>query len=451
MLTAFTTRAFALLALLGSISVPLAQAQLSAAEVRGRAIYFGEKGSALDTATVQIGELETKLPARTFPCSSCHGRAGEGKSERGVQPSRISREALTRPYSVKEASGRTRPPYTSSAFRAAVRSGKDSGGNALAEAMPRFNLTDKQLADVWAFLAVISEVTDPGILEDAITVGVVVDPANPSSSAQQKLLKVLAADINKLGGVHGRRLVFESVAPKAAATEAESLFALIAPQGLPPAGVARSVPVISVLPSASPGAGSFALVTSEADQAAALKRFAVEEWGVVSVRDACAARKGDTVLIASPKCAASAGAARRALMTQAVFSSIPPASRKSLPADTRIAFATPLGRVARNAQAAFANTRARSGNDKSAILAEADAYSVAALMIEALMRTGRDVSREGVIDALEGVREFEGAMTPPLSFGPNRHVGSRGAEIVGYDPKTGALSGAGIWMDADTG
>lgn len=448
---AFTTRTLAALALIGVLAAPVAQAELTAAEERGRAIYFGDKGSALDTATVQIGDLSTKLPARTFPCASCHGRTGEGKSERGVQPSRINREDLTRPYSVKEASGRTRPPYTASTFRNAVRSGKDSGGNALAEAMPRFSLTDKQLADVWAFLAVISETTDPGITDDEITVGVVIDMANPASTAQQKVLKVLAGDINKLGGIHGRRLIFEAVAPKSAPSESENLFALIAPQGAPPAGLARDVPVISVRPSGSPGAGAFALVASEADQTAALKRFAAEEWGVVSLKDACAARKGDTVLLASSKCAAAAGAAKRALMTQAVFSSIPPADRALLPADTRIAFATPLGRVARNAQAAFAKTRARAGNDKSAVLAEADAYSAGALMVEALMRTGRDVSRAGVIETLEAVRNFEGGMTPPLSFGPNRRVGSRGAEIVSYDARTGTLAVSGTWMDADPG
>jgi len=447
--TAFTTKAAALLALLVSLAAPLALAQLSASEERGRAIYFGEKGSALDAAAVRIGDLETKLPARTFPCSSCHGRTGLGKSERGVQPSQITREALTRPYSVKEATGRKRPPYTAAAFRNAVRSGKDAGGNTLAEAMPRFSLTDKQLADVWAFLAVIAETTDPGIADDAVTIGVVLDAGHPASAAQQKLLMVLAGDINRIGGVHGRKLVFRTVTPLRAGAEAENVFALIAPQGAAPAGAGQGVPVISVSPSAAPSASAFALVASEADQTAALKRFAAEEWGVVRVKDACAEKTGDTVLITSAQCLDSARAAQRALLTQAVFASIPPASRKTLPADTRVAIAAPLGRVGRNAQAAFAQTRSRTGNDKSAILAEADAYSAAALLIEALMRTGRDVSREGLIETLEAVRGFEGGLTPPLSFGPNRHVGSRGAEIVRYDPKTGTLAASGTWIDAD--
>jgi len=447
--TAFTIKFAIALALIAALCSLPARADLSAAEARGKAIYFGEKGSALDTASVQIGDLTTSLPARTFPCASCHGRTGVGQAERGVQPSNVTRDALTRPYAVKEATGRKRPPYTSSSFRTAVKSGKDAGGNTLSEAMPRFNLTDKQLSDLWAFLAVVSDVTDPGITDTSITVGVVLDAASPGGKAQQKLLSVLAGDINKLGGVHGRTLGFRPVSPRNAAAEAETVFAFIAPQASQPSGLAPGVPVISLLPTGTTADGAFALVASEADQIAALRRFAVEEWGVVSLKDACAAKAGDTVLVNSTKCLDTANLAKRALMTQSVFASIPPASRAALPAETRVAIASPLGRIARNAQAAFAKTRARAGNDKSAILAEADAYSAAAVLIEALMQTGRDASREGVIDRLELVRGFEGAMTPPLTFGPNRRVGSRGAEIVRYDPKKATLATSGTWIDAD--
>jgi ABC-type branched-subunit amino acid transport system substrate-binding protein len=295
----------------------------------------------------------------------------------------------------------------------------------------------------------VTEAADPGVSEETLTIGIVLDPANLASQAQQKLLGVLAGDIDRLGGVHGRKLTFHIVSPKNAAAEASKVFALVFPQSVPPTGLDTAVPVISVLSASAPSAGAFALVASEADQSAALKRFAAQEWGVVSVKDGCAAKKGDTVLLGSAKCLESAKLAKRVLLTQNVFSSIPPASRKLLPGETFVAFATPLSRVARNAQSAFAQTRARAKNDKSAILAEADAYSAAALLIEALMRTGRDVSREGVIDTLESVRNFEGGMTPPLTFGPNRHVGSRGAEIVRYDPKAATLAGSGTWIDAE--
>ncbi|MFN7178812.1 c-type cytochrome [Hyphomonas sp.] len=431
-------------ALLGGLQ---ASADLSSAESRGRAAYFGEKGSALDGATARIGELTTKLPANSFPCASCHGRTGLGKAERGVQPSQITRDALTRPYTVKEATGRKRPPYTLASFRNAVRTGKDAGGNDLSEAMPRFNLTDKQIADLWAFLAVVDEVSDPGITETSITVGVITDPRHPATRTQLKVLDALAADINAIGGLHGRKLIFEGMAPASAVSAASTHFALLAPQGAPPGGLDPSIPVVSVIPAEVSSSASFALTAGEADQTAALRRFAVEQFEVVSLRDACAAKKGDTVLLASAACLVNAKPARRVLMTQSVFASLAPASRTALPPETYIAIATPLGRIDSNAQAAFARTRAKAGGDKSAILAEADAYSAAAVMVESLMRTGRDVSRAGFVERLESVRDFKGAMTPALTFGPNRHVGSRGAEIVRYDPAKATLATSGVWVE----
>lgn len=448
MRTAFWIKAIAASLLVLQACGPQAAADLSVSEARGKAIFFGENGSALDTATVRIGDLSTELPASSFPCASCHGRNGQGKAERGVQPSQITRDALTRPYTVKEAAGRKRPPYTLSSFRNAVRTGKDAGGNALAEAMPRFSLTDKQLADLWAYLAIVDQVTDPGVTDTELTIGVVGDASQPVTRAQLKLLEALASDINRLGGVHGRALKFSTVSPGQAVKAGETAFALIAPQGSPPHGIAPEIPVISIVPAADPSAGGFALVAGEADQVAALKRFAVEAFEVVGLRDACATKKGDSVLLASPACALNAKAARRVLMTQSVFSSLPPESRKALPSETYVALATPLGQIDKNAQTAFARTRAKAGSDKSTILAEADAYSVASLMVESLMRTGRDVSRAGLIEALEKLRDFRGAMTPALTFGPNRHVGSRGAEIVRYDPASGVLASSGDWVDS---
>lgn len=449
MRTAFTispkaVAAAFVLVLLGGLQ---ASADLSSAQARGRAAYFGERGSALDGATARIGELTTKLPASSLPCASCHGRTGLGKAERGVQPSQITRDALTRPYSVIEAAGRKRPPYTLASFRNAVRSGKDAGGNDLSEAMPRFNLTDKQLADLWAFLAVVGEVTDPGITDTSITIGVVADPRHPATRSQLKLLDALAADINAIGGVHGRKLKFEGLVPSATAGAATTHFALIAPQGTAPSGLDPDVPIVSLLPSETPSARGFALVASEADQVAALRRYAVEAFEVVSLRDACAAKKGDTVLLASSGCLANAKPARRVLMTQSVFTSLSPASRVSLPAETYVAIAAPLGRIDPQAQTAFARTRAKAGGDKSVILSEADAYSAAAVVVESLMRAGRDLSRLSLVDTLERMPEFKGAMTPVLSFGPNRHVGSRGAEIVRYDPINRTLAASGTWVE----
>ena len=423
-----------------------ARAQLTPAEERGRAIYFGEQGSALDDATARIGGMGVKLPAQSFPCASCHGRAGIGVAERGAVPSDLSRGALTRPYTVIGERGRKRPPYTLAAFRTAVRSGRDPGGSELADAMPRFDLARRDLDDLWAYLAVMDQLSDPGLSEQHVDIGVVLSGSSRSGEAQRLLLEALRDDINRIGGIHGRRLRFSYHAPGNLPDEA--VFAAIVlsrdaiqlPERLPV--VATSLPDTLM-------ARGFAILASTADQAAALRQFAVREFGVLRIPDACEPAASDIRLMSSPACLGGAGGAARLLLPYPVFAAIPPAERRRLPAETYVALPAPLGRVAPQAQAAFARTRAKAGTGRETILAEAEAYSAAAVMIESLMRAGHSVDREGLVSALEGLVAFEGAITPPLSFGPNRHTGSRGAEIVRYSPETGIMATAGTWIDPD--
>lgn len=422
-----------------------AYAQLSDAEERGRQIYFGEPGSPLDTAAVRIGGMDVRLPASGFPCASCHGRSGSGFAERGAVPTDLSRGALTRPYSVMANQGRRRPPYTVSSFRAAVRNGKDPGGSALSEAMPRFELSDQQLGDLWAFLNVIDTLNDPGISDTEITIGVVLAPRS-AGTAQRKLLDVLASDINALGGIHGRSLRFD-YRPSITAPEADVLASLMLGNN---GSLPTERPVINVSAEQAGQPQGFSLLASTGDQTAALRRFAVERWGAVTLRDACDPSAGPTRLLSSSNCLAAGQRTERLLMPQTVFSTIPLAERRNLPDETYVALAAPLWRVAPQAQAAFARTRARAGTGRETIVAESEAYSAAAVIIESLMRSGRDLSRERLVLALEELRDFEGAMTPPLSFGRNRRTGSRGVAVVKYSPQTGNLSTEGLWVDPDT-
>jgi ABC-type branched-subunit amino acid transport system substrate-binding protein len=65
---------------------------------------------------------------------------------------------------------------------------------------------------------------------------------------------------------------------------------------------------------------------------------------------------------------------------------------------------------------------------------------------EALTRCGREVSREGLIAALEDLRGFDTGLGPALTFGPDRRIGAIGAYIVTYDPRQGTLAPAGGWV-----
>jgi ABC-type branched-subunit amino acid transport system substrate-binding protein len=77
------------------------------------------------------------------------------------------------------------------------------------------------------------------------------------------------------------------------------------------------------------------------------------------------------------------------------------------------------------------------------------AFAAAKVFVEALKRAGQDLTREKLIAALEGLYDFETGVTPRLTFGPNRRVGSTGAHIVGIDAGKKQFVNAGGWVNAN--
>ena len=69
------------------------------------------------------------------------------------------------------------------------------------------------------------------------------------------------------------------------------------------------------------------------------------------------------------------------------------------------------------------------------LAAQVSAYSAAKILIEALKRAGKDLSRERLIQALEGFYNYQTGLTPPITYGPNRRVGAMGAYVVTVDLK----------------
>jgi len=81
---------------------------------------------------------------------------------------------------------------------------------------------------------------------------------------------------------------------------------------------------------------------------------------------------------------------------------------------------------------------ARQSQPPTHLVAQLSAYAAAKVLVEGLQRAGRDVSREKLVDVLEGFYGFETGVTPPIVFGPNRHIGVEGASIgvVDLEAKT---------------
>ena len=58
---------------------------------------------------------------------------------------------------------------------------------------------------------------------------------------------------------------------------------------------------------------------------------------------------------------------------------------------------------------------------------------------------GRDLSRARLVDALEGLYEFETGLTPPVTYGPNRRLAVQGAHVMSADLQRGRFLRTGGW------
>jgi ABC-type branched-subunit amino acid transport system substrate-binding protein len=77
------------------------------------------------------------------------------------------------------------------------------------------------------------------------------------------------------------------------------------------------------------------------------------------------------------------------------------------------------------------------------------AFSAAKLLVEGLKLSGRDLSREKLITALEGFYKFETGLTPPITYGPNRRIGTLGAYVVALDLENRGLIPVSEWLALD--
>lgn len=80
------------------------------------------------------------------------------------------------------------------------------------------------------------------------------------------------------------------------------------------------------------------------------------------------------------------------------------------------------------------------------VAAQVSAYVSAQVLVEGLKRAGRDLSREKLIGALEGLYDYDTGLTPPLTYGPNRRVGAAGAYIVTVDMAKKQFVPASGWI-----
>ena len=178
---------------------------LSAAEIRGKRIYTtGETESGrVIRAEVQVSGPQSS--ASTLPCIQCHGEDGEGI---GVVVPSIRGEVLFSSIEHEHAQ-RRHGTFDDASLARVIREGVDAAGNRLESTMPRYTMTDADMADLIAYLKRVGTELDPGLSVSTIRVGTVL-PTQGSlavvGNVMRKLLEAQFAEVNADGGIHGRRL-----------------------------------------------------------------------------------------------------------------------------------------------------------------------------------------------------------------------------------------------------
>ncbi len=71
-------------------------------------------------------------------------------------------------------------------------------------------------------------------------------------------------------------------------------------------------------------------------------------------------------------------------------------------------------------------------NTKS-LAAKISGYVSAKLLVEGLKRAGKELTREKLIQSLEGLSNYQSGLTPPVTYGPNRRIGAHGAYVISLD------------------
>ncbi|WP_349617573.1 ABC transporter substrate-binding protein [Azotobacter salinestris] len=495
-------RAWLLAALLGWASLAGAL-ELTPEEAAGRRLYREGIGSGERPVEARIGPAGTSLPAGALPCAGCHGSDGRGRPEGAIRPPDITWRRLAA----------ARPAYDEASLARALGEGLDPAGARLSPAMPRFVMSWTDLANLTAYLKRLEEDRDPGLHDGRLRLGTLLPSSGPLAGAGHTVAALLQAvfdELNRAGGIHGRRLelVIADPGPERASAEAalrdlletRDVFALLAPlapaleEGYGELLAPYGVPLVGPLPGTGGEGGRlvFAPLPGLREQLFALAEFAAESspgkglalvayppeaarqagalaehlrmrgWQQVRLFDYGAPAGGGAPLTAdlealfflgsgeallalgraldeaglAPRLYASAQQiAGAALRLPAAFSGRLFLAYPLLPADV-----SPAGAQALEA------LRRRAGLDGQQPALQIGAYSAALLLAEGLKRSGRDASRERLLEELENLYALHTGLTPPLGFGPGRRVGAAGAHIVGVDLAAGRFVPTGRYV-----
>lgn len=186
---------------------------LTEQEKIGQRIFRSGVGQQPITATVSAGQV---VPSSgDFACQRCHGEDGAGQREGGVLVPSIRLPDLTAPLSGTRPSGRSHPAYAAATIGAALRVGVDPAGQSLHALMPRFRMSDSDMADLLAYLGRLGNEPVAGVESGSVRVAMLRPESGPLAEggrSVETLLRAMFEDINDRGGVYGRKILLTTLA-----------------------------------------------------------------------------------------------------------------------------------------------------------------------------------------------------------------------------------------------
>jgi ABC-type branched-subunit amino acid transport system substrate-binding protein len=493
---------------------------LSEAEERGKYVYETGKSRSRRIITADLQRGEPPVPAEILPCKSCHGVDGRGAEDyTDVAPLNINWYAMVQsgPHAHSK---RSHAAFDEASVARSIVDGLDPDGNSLDPAMPRYNISDDDMADLIAYLKVMDSQSDPGLTSTSVRLGTVLPLDGQYAglgNAMREVIEAYFSVVNAAGGVHGRELELV-VGPWGANDDpaiwaardlvnSEQVFALIS--GYVPeydaefaalsdekkmplvgpytalthysfyalAGLAHQAEVLVEAAAADHGAGTtrLAIVHPQVASINELARAAearAETLGFKSVEVSGYAygRFDSAATVATLRASAvdvvvflgsaealvefgSAAANTRwlpyvmapGLLAERGVFELP----KSLSGRVLLAYASLPTDFTAEGTAEFEKLHDEFGIDYAYSIAQISAYTAARIMVEGLRRADRNLSREQLVSAMESMDGFHPGLVPPVSYGPDRRVGTLGGHIVRADLVNGQFEENTQWIALD--
>ena len=496
---------------------------LSPPERRGKAIYLRGESPSGKEITAMVGDMD--LPASTVTCAGCHGPRGEGRTEGGVTAGNLTWADLAKPYGHTHPTGRKHGSFDERLFARSLVQGLDPAGNEMAVAMPRYQMSREDMADLIAYLKRIETDRDPGLTETSVKVGTILPKQGAlaeTGAAMKDVLTAYFANVNDRGGIYNRSIELQTIemGSDAAATAANvrtlidkgQLFAMVSGLSagadkeltaltqeaeipfmgpltlLPHTGFHENRNVFYLLPGASEQARALvnfaaarpelkksrlAIVHSQDELAVAAAQAIEDEarkkaWSSVTKRAysrehfdgpgivESLKKEGVEAVVflgASGEDSTFINAAAAANWNPHVFLLGALAGKRlveTVPLSFKdrvfLSFPTVPTDISPAGLAEWRELQKKYKFETRHAASQLMAFAAAKIFTEALKRAGRDLSREKLITALEGLYEYETGVTPSITFGPNRRVGAMGAYVVSIDPAKREFISASGWV-----